>query len=107
MKNPQNESHNILNIRAIIDDEKCFRTVRELRWTKGVRCAHCGSNKVVKHGYAQTQTERQRYHCRNCSRYFDDLTDTIFEGHHKPLSVWILCLYPTFRTSLPIFGNYC
>ena len=50
MKNPQNESHNILNIRAIIDDEKCFRTVRELRWTKGVRCAHCGSNKVVKHG---------------------------------------------------------
>ena len=24
---------------------------------------------------------------------FDDLTDTIFAGHHQPLKVWILCLY--------------
>jgi hypothetical protein len=24
---------------------------------------------------------------------FDDLTDTIFAGHHQPLRVWILCLY--------------
>ena len=22
-----------------------------------------------------------------------DLTDTVFEGHHQPLRVWILCLY--------------
>lgn len=24
---------------------------------------------------------------------FDDLTGTVFEGHHQPLKVWILCLY--------------
>src|SRR5215468_5360754 len=24
---------------------------------------------------------------------FDDLTDTIFAGHHQSLKVWILCLY--------------
>ena len=24
---------------------------------------------------------------------FDDLTGTIFAGHHQPLHVWILCLY--------------
>ena len=24
---------------------------------------------------------------------FDDLTETIFAGHHQPLRVWILCLY--------------
>jgi len=23
----------------------------------------------------------------------DDLSDTIFAGHHQPLRVWILCLY--------------
>ena len=22
---------------------------------------------------------------------FDDLTDTIFAGHHQPLKVWVLC----------------
>jgi transposase-like protein len=48
---------------------------------------------VVKYGRDETQAERQRYHCRSCHRYFDDLTGTIFEAHHQPLSVWILCLY--------------
>jgi hypothetical protein len=24
---------------------------------------------------------------------FDDLSGTIFEGHHQPLRVWVLCLY--------------
>ena len=42
---PGKGSHNILNIRGIIDDAKCFHTVRELRWSDGVRCAHCGSDK--------------------------------------------------------------
>ncbi len=30
---------------------------------------------------------------RLCQVRFDDLTDTIFAGHHQPLRVWILCLY--------------
>ena len=41
----------------------------------------------------QTQPARQRYHCKGCNVYFDDLTGTIFEGHHQPLRVWVLCLY--------------
>ena len=28
-----------------------------------------------------------------CHTRFDDLTDTIFAGHHQPLKVWILRLY--------------
>ena len=28
-----------------------------------------------------------------CQARFDDLTDTIFAGHHQPLRIWILCLY--------------
>ena len=93
MKKSKNNIHNILNIREIIDDAKCFQTVRELRWPNGVCCPHCDSASVVKHGRDETQAERQRYHCRDCNRYFDDLSGTIFEGHHQPLAVWILCLY--------------
>lgn len=40
-----------------------------------------------------TAPDRQRYECHACHKRFDDLTDTIFAGHHQPLKVWILCLY--------------
>ena len=36
---------------------------------------------------------RQRYVCHACGQQFDDLSGTIFEGHHRPLRVWVLCLY--------------
>jgi transposase-like protein len=68
MKQGRNASHEVLDIRALIDDAKCFETVRERRWPHGVRCAHCGAEAVVKHGRDETQPERQRYHCRSCGR---------------------------------------
>jgi transposase-like protein len=86
MQASQIKSGNLLNIRAIIDDIKCFETVRGLRWPDGVRCAHCESASVIRHGRDETQLPCHRYHCRSCKRYFDDLTGTIFEGHHQPLS---------------------
>jgi transposase-like protein len=88
-KNPRN----LLNIRHLIDDAKCFQTVREMRWPEGVQCPHCNSAHVIKHGRDETQKDRQKYQCRDCGAYFDDLTGTIFQGHHQPLSVWISCLY--------------
>lgn len=36
---------------------------------------------------------RQKHRCTACERYFDDLTGTVFAGHHQPLRVWMLCLY--------------
>ena len=37
---------------------------------------------------------RQRYVCQGeCCGQFDDLSGTVFEGHHQPLEVWMLCLY--------------
>jgi transposase-like protein len=48
---------------------------------------------VIKRGFDDTEPARQRYECHDCGRRFDDLTDTIFAGHHQPLKVWILCLY--------------
>lgn len=83
----------MIHIPSLIDDAKCFATVRELRWPKGVLCPHCDSPEITKQGRDDTQPERQRYLCKSCHRRFDDLTDTIFAGHHQPLRIWILCLY--------------
>ncbi len=83
----------MINIQRLIDDGRCFEIVRELRWLDGVRCLHCGSADVNKRGHDKRQPYRQRYECKSCRRQFDDLSGTIFEGHHQPLRVWVLCLY--------------
>ena len=69
------------------------RSFVSLRGVEGVHCPACGAADVTKRGFHTRQVARQRYECRACRRQFDDLTDTIFEGHHQPLKVWVVCLY--------------
>lgn len=83
----------LIHIQNLVDDAKCYEVVRHLRWPEGVCCPWCGSAQVTKRGFHTRQVERQRYECQACDRQFDDLTATIFEGHHQPLKVWVLCLY--------------
>jgi len=90
---PIARSRTVVNIQRLIDDLKCFETVRELRWPQGVTCPHCDSSRITKQGHDSTQPERQRYQCQACQKHFDDLTGTVFAGHHQPLRAWILCLY--------------
>src|SRR2546428_11119466 len=86
-----------VNIKKLIDDVQCYQTVRDLRWPDGIECPACQSTQVIKRGFDDTEPARQRYECTDCHKRFDDVTDTIFAGHHQPLKVWILCLY--FRCS--------
>ena len=83
----------MIRIQQLIDDERCYETVRQMRWPDGVACPRCQFPEVTKRGRDETQSARQRYHCRHCQRDFDDLTGTIFAGHHQALGVWMLCLY--------------
>jgi transposase-like protein len=83
----------MFKLQDLIDDAKCYAEIRKLRWPDGVRCPQCGSSQVSKRGLHERQPHRQRYQCQTCTKQFDDLTDTIFEGHHQPLKVWVLCLY--------------
>lgn len=82
-----------INLSTLIDDAKCYQIVRQMRWSTGVRCPRCDSSEVVKNGRDETQSERQRYCCKACGAYFDDLSQTIFAGHHQPLRKWVGCLY--------------
>jgi transposase-like protein len=85
----------VLYLQDMLDEKKVYETVRELRWPSGkVICPHCNSEEVVKKGFHNRQKARRRYRCQGkCCGQFDDLTGTVFEGHHQPLEVWILCLY--------------
>jgi transposase-like protein len=83
----------LVSLDRLIDNAKCFEVVRQMRWPEGPVCVACASTQVIRNGRDDTQHPRQRYICQDCGRRFDDLTGTIFAGHHQPLRVWILCLY--------------
>src|SRR3954452_16069849 len=83
----------LVNLSSLIDDAKCHELVRQHRWPDGVRCPRCGGAKVARDGRDEAQRPRQRYRCAGCGARFDDLTGTVLAGHHRPLRVWVLCLY--------------
>ena len=83
----------MLTLSKLIDEDKCYETVRTMRWPEGICCIECGSKNITKRGKHETYASRQRYVCSDCGRHFDDLTDTLFEGRHQPLQTWIVCLY--------------
>src|SRR5262249_15082838 len=82
-----------VNIKNLIDEVQCYQTVRALRWPDGIACPSCKSKHVNKRCCDDTEPARQRYECHDCDQRFDDVTDTLFAGHHQPLRVWRLCLY--------------
>jgi transposase-like protein len=83
----------MLTITNLIDNAKCYEIVRQVRWPEGVCCPSCDSKEIAKRDKDETQPERQRYRCKRCEKQFDDLTDSMFAGHHQPLRVWVACLY--------------
>ena len=64
-----------------------------MRWPYAIHCPCCTSNKIVKRGKNHRHQACKRYTCRNCGKRFDDLTGTIFAGHHQPLRVWFSYLH--------------
>ena len=82
-----------LQIQNLIDDERCYEAVRQLRWKEGIKCPQCEDKHIIKRGRDDLSPSRQRYECKGCGKRFDDLTQTVFTGHHQPLKVWVIFLY--------------
>ncbi len=76
-----------------MDNAQCYQTLREIRWPDSVKCPHCKSKHIARRGFDDTERSRQRYQCKKCKRRFDDVTGTIFSGHHQPVKIWIIVLY--------------
>jgi transposase-like protein len=82
-----------ITIQNLIDDIRCYEAVRDLRWPEKIACPHCRSDNVIKRGKDDTEPHKQRYECKKCCKRFDDLTNTVFAGHHQPLKIWVIFLY--------------
>jgi len=77
--------------------EDCFKFLRKKRWDEkgGVKCLYCRSQNIHHNGY--TTKGARKYKCRECGKYFNDLTGTIFENRH--FSIEGLCRLNLYFTS--------
>ena len=60
----------MIHIQSLIDDAKCFETVRSLRWPDGVQCPNCESPESTKPGSVTQVMLATRCH------------DTVGQKHH-------------------------
>jgi len=81
----------MINIGMLVNETECYRMIREMRWKSEIKCVYCGSAEVKKDGQAKENC--QKYKCKKCARYFDDVTGTIFAGRHQSVKKWVICLY--------------
>lgn len=58
-------------------------------------CPYCGSVSFTKNGFYKASI--QRYICKDCSRRFTSLTNTIFDSKKIPISEWIEYLIHLFE----------
>ncbi|WP_134700719.1 IS1 family transposase [Ammoniphilus sp. YIM 78166] len=71
-----------------MDKETCEQLlglVKEQKQTNPLHCPHCESLSIVRYGMYR---DRQRYKCKDCSRTFNDFTNTPLHGTHFP-DKWI------------------
>ncbi|MBA9086614.1 putative RNA-binding Zn-ribbon protein involved in translation (DUF1610 family) [Fontibacillus solani] len=57
--------------------------IREVRFSGGLACVHCGSVSVKRNGKYRS---RQRYLCKDCGKTFNDMTASPISGTHYPHS---------------------
>ena len=77
----------------LLDTRKCYEMIKLHRWPEGVICPHCDSSAISLRSEHHRHAGKNRYQCKNCHRRFDDLSLSVFSGHHQPLKVWVHCLY--------------
>jgi len=79
---------------SLPDESWCTSLLRNVRWDKGqVECPRCNSYNIKKDGQYRSY---QKYLCKQCERWFNDKTGTVFHYSHTPLKKWFLALYLYF-----------
>jgi transposase-like protein len=78
---------------SLPDESWCTSLLRKMRWNDCVICPRCQSYNIKKDGHYRSY---QKYFCKQCERWFNDKTGTVFHYSHTPLKIWFLAMYLYF-----------
>ena len=67
-------------------DTACRDYLCQIRWPNGFRCTRCGSEKAYPIGSVLSQ-------CAKCRYQTSVIAGTIFQGTHKPLTMWFRAIW--------------
>jgi transposase-like protein len=76
-------------IKYFADPKTTLEYFVQIRWPKGVRCPHCGSERV---SFLANQ-HRWQCHTRHPRRQFSVKVGTVFEDSPLPLEQWLVCVW--------------
>lgn len=80
--------NSLLQLSSHLSDEKrCLEYLERWRWADGIRCPHCGMDKIYRY------KTRAIFKCTSCNNQFSAKVGTIFEKSKIPLKKWVLAMY--------------
>ncbi len=83
----------MVNLEQLIDDAKCYQTIRDLHWPEASSSTKCCSIQFINPGNQAAYSYRTKYQSQTSGNQFYDVSGAIFESHHQPLRTWFVCLY--------------
>lgn len=83
----------VITLNPGLSNERIIRMIRRVRFPRGVHCLGCGSSEVIRWGRMWERPYEQRYHCKACRSWFNDLSGTVLEGSKMPPRDWMLIGY--------------
>lgn len=75
-------------IRYFSDADVCLEFVKNLRWSNGIVCPHCGTK--AEHYFIKT---RRIWRCKSCGKQFSVKVGTIFEDSALGLDKWLVAIW--------------
>ncbi len=88
--------------------EQAREYLESVRWSNGVICPHCNSDKTFKLTAKKDSKKPVRdgvYKCSNCRKQFSVTVGTIFENSHIPLNKWLIAIYLICSSKKGISSN--
>jgi len=82
---------------AQITEEEAREQLEAIRWSDGIICPKCGSDKGAWKMQSKSGTKNKMrpglYKCKACTQKFTVTMGTIFEDSHIPLNKWLMGIY--------------